>query len=88
MTKGYRDDYVVLVSGNNERHAVEVHEHRGGFSVRVPTWLNGHGLHLFVGCDDGKDTYSTGLHPYDSGSSGPIVFGAEELAQFLRLVLS
>ena len=54
---------------------------RGEYIFEVPDWCGVEGLRISLSTPEGRFWFTTGLHPYDSGSSGPLAFGGVEMTE-------
>ena len=63
------------------------HSDRHGDSYTFEKYCNGHGLTIRKD-ENGQWKFSTGLHGYDSGSSGILINGGPEMEQLYKLYLT
>lgn len=57
----------------------------GDYRLEVPRWHQHHGLSIRLTAVRELYRFTTGLHPYDSGMSGPLVFGGGQLVEIFDL---
>jgi hypothetical protein len=53
----------------------------GEYMFEAPGWCKNHGLRIRLNSSKQEYRFSTGLHPYDSGSSGSLAFGGAEMVE-------
>jgi hypothetical protein len=70
-----------------EQLPIEVSIVHDQYVLEINQWSSNHGLRLLLNITGDIHTFVTGLHPYDSGSSGPLVFGATEMIEILNIVI-
>jgi hypothetical protein len=56
---------------------------KGQYGLAFPTFAGGHGVMISLNTEKGTYDFSTGLHSYDGGSSGPLSNGGPELVELL-----